>query len=205
MIIELTDLGKRFNGTWIFRHLQYRFSSPKHYAVTGPNGSGKSTRLQVIAGTATCQAGSVRYRDGDRLLDPAQQYRYFSLAAPYLELVEEMTLAEFLSFHHSLKGWIDGRSDREIMAAVGLEASSGKQLRYFSSGMKQRVKLAQAIFSDVPVVLLDEPATNLDEDGVQLYRRFVQEHCRDRLTIISSNDTVEYDFCEEKIDLRNYK
>ena len=71
--------------------------------------------------------------------------------------------------------------------------------------MKQRVKLAQAIFSDVPVVLLDEPCTNLDEDGIALYRTLINDYCRKRLLIVSSNDIHEYDFCDERIDIKDYK
>jgi ABC-type multidrug transport system ATPase subunit len=86
-----------------------------------------------------------------------------------------------------------------------LEKASNKQLRNFSSGMKQRVKLAQAILSDVPVVLLDEPCTNLDADGISLYHRLMNNYCADRLLIVSSNDEVEYKFCQHKISIMDYK
>src|SRR5436305_7280825 len=116
-----------------------------------------------------------------------------------------MTLHEFLNFHHKMKGWIPLLDTKQIILSLDLEKSAHKQLRYFSSGMKQRVKLAQAIFSDVPAVLLDEPATNLDENGVQLYKSLIEEYCKNRLVIISSNDKEEYSFCAECIDMMNYK
>ena len=71
--------------------------------------------------------------------------------------------------------------------------------------MKQRVKLAQAIFSDVPVVLLDEPCTNLDLEGIDLYQHLIKSYVRDRMLIVSSNDLQEYGFCEKRIDMVRYK
>ncbi len=209
MKITLIDAGKRFNRDWIFRHLSYEFSPRQHYAITGPNGSGKSTLLQVIAGAIGISEGSIgygaAYSPGGYEIPPDQVYRYFSLSAPYLELIEEMTAAEFLLFHHSFKPFLPSLPIPAILCAVGLEAAANKQIRFFSSGMKQRIKLAQALFSDTPVVLLDEPTTNLDTDGIDLYRRLIREYGNDRLVIVSSNDVLEYDFCEKVINIMDYK
>ena len=88
---------------------------------------------------------------------------------------------------------------------IGLTTAANKQIRYFSSGMKQRIKLAQAIFSDVPVLFLDEPCTNLDETGYKLYQSLIQNYAAGKLVIVSSNDKAEYHFCEEVIDIKKYK
>ena len=205
MKIELTNLGKRYNREWIFRNLSFQFGINKHYAITGPNGSGKSTLLQIIAGSAMYNEGEIAYHHLDKTIEPENIFKKISFAAPYLDLVEEMTLYEFLSFHGKMKNWIDLFDTKKIVFLLDLEKSAHKQLRYFSSGMKQRVKLAQAIFSDVPVVLLDEPTTNLDEEGIQLYKTLIENYCENRLVIISSNDKEEYSFCGECIDMMNYK
>lgn len=205
MRIKLTNLGKRFNRDWIFRNLNFQFDPGKHYAITGPNGSGKSTLLQIISGSAMHNEGSIDYYELDKPVVPEKIFQKISFTAPYIELVEEMTLIEFFSFHHKMKGWIDTFDNNTIISLLGLEKSAHKQIRYYSSGMKQRVKLAQAIFSDVPVVLLDEPLTNLDDDGISLYQSLIKEHCSSRLVIISSNDKKEYSFCDEVIDIREYK
>lgn len=202
MKITLIDAGKRFNRDWIFRRLSYEFSTGHSYAITGPNGSGKSTLLQCIAGAIDISEGAIRY-DGAAAIPGDQAFRHLSLAAPYLEVIEEMTVTEFLHFHSSFKPL--GCTVKEAIARIGLETAAHKQIRYYSSGMKQRVRLAQALFSDTPVVLLDEPCTNLDIDGIELYRLLIREHLQDRLLIVSSNDVQEYDFCEEKIDIRNYR
>lgn len=205
MTISLTNTGKRFNREWIFRHISYTFSPGTQYAITGPNGSGKSTLLQVIGGAITASEGQLQYQLNEATLPPAEVYKLAAIAAPYLELIEEMTLHEFLRFHHRFKPLKAGLTIREAIAAVGLEAATDKQIRFFSSGMKQRVKLAQAIFSDALLLLLDEPCTNLDAEGTRLYHRLIAQYGSNRLIIVSSNDENEYSFCKEQIDLRAFK
>jgi ABC-type multidrug transport system ATPase subunit len=130
-------------------------------------------------------------------------YQQISISAPYLDLIEEMTAAEFLTFHSSFKTLT--KSFTEILTAVGLEKAADKQIRYYSSGMKQRLKLAQAFFSDTSVLLLDEPTTNLDEDGIAIYKKLWKENTANRLVIVSSNDKVEYEECGEVIGIGEYK
>lgn len=202
MKITLIDAGKRFNRDWIFRHLHYEFSPAHSYAIIGPNGSGKSTLLQSIAGAIAISEGNIRYANGSAIL-PDDAYRFLSLCAPYLEVVEEMTVTEFLQFHAGFKPLI--LPIPAIIEKMGLATAAHKQIRYYSSGMKQRVRLAQALFSDTPVILLDEPCTNLDADGIALYRQLIAEHAGNRLVVVSSNDLQEYDFCEKKIDIRDYR
>jgi ABC-type multidrug transport system ATPase subunit len=204
MKISLINAGKRFNRDWIFRNIHFEFTTGTSYAITGPNGSGKSTLLQVIGGAMIMSEGSMKYEvNAEVHIDEA--FRYVSIAAPYLELIEEMTVTEFLEFHKQFKSFLPGITIKEIIGSIGLERAAHKQIRYYSSGMKQRVKLAQAIFSDVPCVLLDEPCTNLDAEGIALYHRLIQDHGTQRLVIVSSNDEQEYKFCTEKISITAFK
>lgn len=224
MTISLSDASKRFNRDWIFRKFSYDFIPDQTYAITGPNGSGKSTLLQVIGGAIALSEGKIRYgsrelgggsrevgvggRGGGRVqrdIPADEAYKYISIAAPYLELVEEMTAREFLNFHSKFKPLLPQCSIKKIIAVIGLEKAAEKQIRYYSSGMKQRIKLAQAIFSDTPVILLDEPSTNLDVEGIQLYHQLIQDYCVNRLVIVSSNDIQEYGFCKERISILDYK
>jgi ABC-type multidrug transport system ATPase subunit len=209
--VRLFNVGKRFNREWIFRHCSYEFNSGKTYAITGPNGSGKSTFLQVIAGATLHNEGTIEYHNGrttdneQRTILNEQHYTNISLAAPYLELIEEMTAKEMLDFHAGFKPLIKSLSIEEILQIVGLENAIHKQIRYFSSGMKQRLRLAQAFFSNTPVLLLDEPTTNLDADGIALYHTLISNYTKDKLVIVSSNVKQEYDFCEEVIEIEKYK
>lgn len=205
MHITLTNTGKRFNREWIFRNCSYQFHSGKSYAITGPNGSGKSTLLQVIAGATLHNEGSIEFNNGQRTTSNEQHYTNIAIAAPYLELIEEMTAKEMLEFHSKFKPLIQSLSIAAMLKTVGLENAINKQIRYFSSGMKQRLKLAQAFFSNTPVLLLDEPTTNLDADGIALYHTLISNYTKDKLVIVSSNVKQEYDFCEEVIEIGNYK
>lgn len=205
MQITLTNTGKRYNREWIFRHCSYTFTSGKNYAITGPNGSGKSTLLQVIAGATLHNEGTIEYNNSDKKISNEQHYANISIAAPYLELIEEMTAKEMLDFHSKFKPLIQTLPIEEMLKIVGLEKAVNKQLRYFSSGMKQRLKLAQAFFSNTPILLLDEPTTNLDADGVALYLSLVSNYTKDKLVIVSSNVKEEYGFCEEVIKIADYK
>jgi len=205
MKISLTDAGKRFNRDWIFRHLTYEFSAGQSYAIIGPNGSGKSTLLQVLSGSMHFNEGSAQWTIDNKQLANENVYNSISICAPYLEVVEEMTLIEFLNFHSGFKPFLSSVSSEKIISIVGLENAVNKQIRNYSSGMKQRVKLAQAIFSDVPVVLLDEPCTNLDATGIQLYHDLIDVYCKNRMVVVSSNDEVEYRFCKERLNINNYK
>lgn len=205
MTISVSDAGKRFNRDWIFRNFTYTFNHGEAYAITGPNGSGKSTLLQVIGGAITPSEGSVAYEKEGKNIDPENIYQHLSIAAPYLELIEEMTATEFLHFHQQFKTFLPSVSISDILSKVGLSNASEKQIRYYSSGMKQRVKLAQAVFSNTPVLLLDEPCTNLDIEGIGLYHDLVRDFCSNRIILVSSNDLQEYDFCKTTISIMDYK
>jgi ABC-type multidrug transport system ATPase subunit len=206
--ISLLQSGKRFNRDWIFRNFTYTFQVGTSYAITGPNGSGKSTLLQAIAGSLHLSEGKLDYHSieqNTRPVEPEKFYRYISIVAPNLELVEEMTAKEFLHFHQQFKPLLPSVTVENILMEVGLENAMDKQVRYFSSGMKQRLKLAQAVFVDTPVLLLDEPCTNLDKRGYELYHSLIDRYCRHKLIIVSSNDTQEMDFCTEKLNILDYK
>lgn len=215
MTISLSDVSKRFNREWIFRKISYRFTAGHTYAITGPNGSGKSTLLQVIGGAVVASAGKISYHlmpdagsghpNGGEGVEADDIFKYVSFVTPYLEVVEEMTANEFLHFHQKFKPFLPDISISEMLSIIGLEKAANKQIRYYSSGMKQRIKLAQGIFSDTPIVLLDEPCTNLDEEGIQLYHRLIESYCKNRLLIVSSNDIQEYGFCDETLCIMNYK
>ncbi|PZP49296.1 MAG: ABC transporter ATP-binding protein [Pseudopedobacter saltans] len=209
MEIILTDAGKRFNKEWIFKGLNYQFEDGKAYAVVGNNGSGKSTLLQCVAGATNLNQGECVWRQegfSEKTNTGERIYQYFSFAAPYLDVVEEMTALEFLKFHHSFKPLLSGVSHLDLLKEVQLENAANKQIRHYSSGMKQRIKLAMAIFSETPVLLLDEPCANFDQAGFELYKSLIERYTSNRLVIVCSNDPEEYAFfCDNTIDIRAYK
>lgn len=206
MYIRLQQLGKRYNRHWVFRKLDAELRAGQSVAITGPNGSGKSTLLQVIAGALQPSEGTMTWAGTEGEDIPAENhFKSVSVCAPYLELIEELTLAEFLRFHEKFKTWLPGLSQEKAIELTGLQEARNKQIRDFSSGMKQRVKLAQAILSNSPVLLLDEPTSNLDQKGIEMYHRWMQEFAKGRLVVIASNDETEIGFCQQRIHITDHK
>ncbi|MCE2656459.1 MAG: ATP-binding cassette domain-containing protein [Sediminibacterium sp.] len=201
MQISLQQASKRFNKEWIFRNLDYTFELGQHYALIGNNGSGKSTLLQIIAGYSSLTKGTIHWSDNDH----TTIFQQISFAAPYLELVEEFTTMEQFDFHATFKTLQSSISVNDIIERIGLKNSAHKQIRYFSSGMKQRLKLALAILSDTPLLLLDEPCSNLDKEGYTLYAELIQQFAQHKLIIVGSNDPQEYAFCNQQVNLMDYK
>ena len=199
--ISLIGAGKRFNKDWIFQSLDIDFEEGHHYALIGNNGSGKSTLLQIIAGFTTLTKGTIEWANADN----QSIYNQISIAAPYLELIEELTTLEQFEFHAKFKSLITSISIQDIIKLIGLSSATNKQIRYFSSGMKQRLKLGLAIFSDCPILLLDEPCSNLDKEGYTLYKQLIAQYAMHKLIIVGSNDPEEYAFCTKQINLMDYK
>jgi len=205
MTITLENIGRRFNREWIFRGIDHTFVSGKIYAVLGPNGSGKSTLLQVLNGSLAPSIGKISYFFDNKSVEAEDVYQYLSLAAPYLELIEEFTLAEMIDFHFKFKAYKVGINEETIIDLLAMPGNKNKMIRYFSSGMKQRLKLALAFCADTPMLMLDEPTSNLDSQGVDWYLSLVQKFAQNRLTIICSNQEHEYNFCDEQLSIVDYK
>ena len=206
MQIQVSAASKRFNKEWIFSNLNFSFTTGQHYALIGNNGSGKSTLLQIIAGSIGLTKGEIHWTNttGDAI-DSANVFQHISIAAPYLELVEEFTALEQIAFHQQFKPLQNGLSPIELLEKIGLSNAANKQIRNFSSGMKQRLKLALAIFDQAPILLLDEPCSNLDQEGIQTYHQFIQAYAMHKLIIVASNDPQEYKFCSQQVSLSEYK
>ena len=205
MKISLEHISKKFQRYWIFKDINYNFTAPGAYALLGANGSGKSTLLRIIAGMQNPSKGKLHVEVNGKHLEARELFPYISYCAPGMEIVEELTLRELLQFHFTFKKTLQGLSIEQIISTIGLKAAADKPIADYSSGMKQRVKLAQAFFSDTPVLLLDEPCTNLDNAGVEQYRELIETYTKRRLVIVASNDVREYFFCKEKIDVEAYK
>jgi ABC-type multidrug transport system ATPase subunit len=203
MKISLKNVGRRFNKEWIFKNISCDFSN-KSYAILGPNGSGKSTFLSIILGNLTPSEGEIFYNQ-DKEVAVENIYKYISFAAPYLDLIEEFTLQETIEFHFNFKKFAYGLNTNSIIDLLGLTKSKDKALKHFSSGMKQRTKLALACCADTPILILDEPTSNLDVQGIDWYLELMENFSRDKTILIGSNQNHEYSFCTEQLKITDYK
>lgn len=205
MQIEVQELGKKFHREWIFRNVDLTFAGNEAYVFIGPNGSGKSTLMLTLTGLLPPTKGNIIYKKDDQIIPDDEFYQHQSVVAPYMEVVEEFTLQELLDFHFSFKRPLPGLNVNHIMEAMYLERAKNKYIRQFSSGMKQRLKLGMAFYSQSTVLFLDEPCSNLDAGGIQWYRMEAQKALQNKLIIICSNQPYEYDFCEKVINIEQYK
>jgi ABC-type multidrug transport system ATPase subunit len=205
MNIQLKDISKRFGKEWIFKNINYQFESNEKYAIIGHNGSGKSTLLKVISNGLMPTLGSINYSiPHKRTLSDFEINQQIAFAAPYISLIEEFTLKELFTFHTSLqKLYI--QDFNQFLDIVELKAHQHKLLKNFSSGMKQRTKLALTILSKTDTLLLDEPTSNLDSKSIQWYFNLIEQYTKDRITIIGSNQSYEYEFCKHSINILDYK
>lgn len=205
MKIIAQNLGKKFSNEWIFRNLNYEFHSGESYTFVGANGSGKSTLLQVLSGFIPHSEGEIHYQIGEKNLEIDNYYKHLVIAAPYLELIEDFTLSEIIDFHVQFKPFKNNLSVSDFTNFVELPQAKNKALKFFSSGMKQRVKLGLAFWSDSEILMLDEPTSNLDIKATEWYLKNVQEHSKNRLLMICSNQPSEYEFCNNILNIQAYK
>jgi len=211
MTIKINQLTKRYNYQVIFKNIDYTFEDGSTYAVLGPNGSGKSTLLKVLSGFLTPSKGSVNYHKKNTQntqntqIENSEVYNQINYAAPYIQLIEDFTLDELLQFHFTFRKLLASINLEEFKNILQLKKVKGKFLNEYSSGMKQRVKLALALLTDSNIVLLDEPLTNLDEAGAKWYNHLVEQYLNNRLLIVASNRLDEYVFCKEQLNILDYK
>lgn len=205
MRIETRGLAKRYRREWIVRNVDLSLRAGEAYAVTGPNGAGKSTLLRLLSGHLTPSKGSIRFSENEVEFPVGEVYGRLSLAAPYMELIEELTLREALDFHQLFQPFSGSMQTGDILDLLAFSRAERKQIRHFSSGMKQRLKLVLALCSDTSVVLLDEPTTNLDRQGVAWYLGLVGQFASGRLIVVASNVEEDFSFCSHHIDILRFK
>jgi ABC-type multidrug transport system ATPase subunit len=205
MQIDLKGVGKKFRKEWIFRNLSLQFKPLGRYALVGHNGSGKSTLLQVVAGVQLPSEGEVAYTVSEQKLDVEQAVFNMSYSAPYQELIEELTAEEMFDFHFRFRRKQGEFSSKQFFEEIELLGAKEKMLKYFSSGMKQRFKLALCAYTEAQMYLFDEPTTNLDRQGVTWYKMLLNNKLSNKTLIISSNVEEEYEMCDQVINLLYYK
>ena len=205
MRVEAENISKRYRYEWVLKNVTASFSSHHQYAISGPNGSGKSTVLRMLSGHLTPTEGKITFFQQGKKMDVGDVYTHLTFAAPYIDLIETFTLREIIQFHTKFKKLQNQMSVSDFMDILALPKAKNKQVRHFSSGMKQRLKLGLAICSESDLLLLDEPTSNLDQQGIQWYRNLVDQFAHNRLLIIASNADVDFDFCSQRIVVTDYK
>lgn len=206
MRITMSGVAKQFSREKVFTGVDHVFEAGSRTALLGPNGSGKSTLLQVVAGALVPTKGTVEHALGEKPMEQDRVYREVSIAAPYLDLYEDLSLREAIATHARFKPFLPGITVKDVASTAYLEPHLEKPVSNFSSGMKQRLKLALAILSDTPLLLLDEPATNLDAEGIAWFRELLMRNVEGRTLLVASNRQAEETFgCESSVEIARWK
>lgn len=201
MRVVLKNAGKQFEKHWVLRDFNGEFSSPNAVAILGQNGSGKSTLLKMLSGYLQPDEGKIEFAESN-LIPVEKIYPKVSMAAPWMELIEEFTLIEILHFHSRFRNWVQPFDLQQLLDISELRHAAHKQLRNYSSGMKQRVKLMLAILTQSSLLLLDEPCSNLDAKAVAWYQQLLKAYLGNRLLFVASNHQADEIFsCTSRIEL----
>lgn len=199
LTVQLEKVAKRYDREWIIRDFNQELETGKCYGISGRNGSGKSTLLRLMSGHLSPTRGRVTFSSDGEILKPADIYPLISYVGPYIDVIEELTLEEMIDFHFRFKPLRPGLSLSGLPQEQGLERWKQRPIKTYSSGMKQRVLLGLALFSDTPMLLLDEPTTTLDTTAQEWFQEKLADHKAGRLVVIATNVEEDLAQCEEVI------
>lgn len=198
--IILNHISKKFYQYYLYKDICIDIEPKDKLVITGNNGSGKSTLLKIIAGLTSPSSGNVHYLLNTKELEKIQWHKYISIAAPYMNIPEAFTFPELLT--HLIHYRQFQKNHQELLDLSGLQQHLNKPIKYFSSGMKQRIKLLIAITDNAPVLLLDEPCSNLDSTSVEWYHSMIQQFALQKTIVVFSNSQPhEYFFCNKYFSL----
>ncbi len=204
--IHLQSVSKKYNREWIFKDLNLEIKPGSRLALLGTNGSGKSTLLQVISGYLIPDSGKVKFTSNNADVKEEIAHEHISFASPFLQLSEEFTLKEIIEHTAIYKPFLNGLNSTQVIDIIELKTASNKQLKHFSSGMKQRVKLGLAILAESELLFLDEPLSNLDANGVKWYQHMISQYAANKTIVVCSNTVKEeYSFCEKELNMADHK
>ena len=200
IVLRAENLTKKFNRKVIFENINFELSQGSSTAITGRNGSGKSTLIKIIANLLSSSSGNLHISENSEQVKKENFYRYIGFVSPYLNLYDEFTGKENLEIIADIRNIGHDNIDN-VLKRVGLFDRRNDHLKIYSSGMKQRLKIAFSILHNPQILLLDEPTSNLDTDGVGIVDDIAGEYKKDRILIVATNDAHEKSLCETEINL----
>jgi ABC-type multidrug transport system ATPase subunit len=201
MDLSIQKLTKAFNQQLVFRELTFHISSGSRFAITGPNGSGKTTLLKILSGGLLPSSGQVSYQLQGQWISEEQIYKYLHYVAPYNTVIEELTLPELFKLHQHLGLLRKFSAYQDWSSLLSYNFHPERQIKTYSSGMKQRIKLGLALLDDRALVLLDEPGSNLDAQGKAWFYGLIDKLNPTQTLIIASNESEEINLCTSGISV----
>lgn len=200
ILLKAVNLSRKFDRRPIFKDVNFELRPGSATAITGRNGSGKSTLIKIIANLLIQSSGTIDLYDGSEKIKKESVYRYMGFVSPYLNLYDEFSGYENLKIISDIRGSGHGNIDN-VLKRVGLFNRRNDILKIYSSGMKQRLKIAFSILHEPQILLLDEPTSNLDLEGISVVDDIANEYKKDRILIIATNDAHERSLCDREISI----
>ncbi len=205
--IILHDVSKKYTGKSILKNIHLELSLGEGYiAFVGENGSGKSTMLKIISGIIQPDKGEIKYFNvNNEAINTYELYENIAFVAPYIQTYEWLNIKESIDFHFSFKRLHSAIKKKDILSLLQLTDHIDKPVHYFSSGMKQKMRLGFALFSDTPFLFLDEPLSNLDEKNSEWFFENLKAFSNNRLVIFASNNEKELIHCKKHFKIKDFR
>lgn len=202
MQVEAKALHKDFGHQRVISGIDLTISSGDRWAIVGGNGSGKTTLLRLLSGLIRPSQGTVVWSEEAQFIPRETWTHRMNFAGPYVELIEELSLSELLKLHQGLRAFVSQLTSAEVEEISGLRVPANKPIRFFSSGMKQRLRLTLALLTQSDIVFLDEPTSNLDAAAIEWMQLLVEKYLEDRTLVVGSNHiAAELALCTQQLEL----
>jgi heme exporter protein A len=204
--IRAEAVRKNFGRRLIFENLSFGYSGHGVYGISGPNGSGKSTLVKIIAGITGPSSGKISHLEGTKEIIPEKLHNFIGFVSPYLIMYDEFSAVENLKFISEIRGIkYNSRRADELLEDFNIFSRKDDPVKAYSSGMKQRLKFAFALLHSPPLVILDEPTSNLDSAGKDIVYNMINRESADKIILIASNEENDLKLCSSIIELDQYK
>lgn len=205
--LNLSCIEKKFTNKTIFKNINIVLRNGDSLALMGRNGSGKSTLIKIIAGLLSPTFGKCFLKINEKKIDKEHLYKYIGFAAPYLNLYDELSAYENLEFFYIMKS-NEKKANPEylngLLEKVNLYNRKNDLVKDFSSGMKQRLKLAFSVLNSPILLLMDEPRTNLDNFGIDIAYSIIEEQRKKGILIIATNESEDSSLCDKSLFIEDY-
>ncbi len=199
------SINKTFGRRLIFKDISFNLNSSTIFGISGPNGSGKSTLVKIIANIISPSSGKLLHNLNGSEIKPEKLHNHIGLVSPYLVLYDEFAAYENLNYFSEIRG-ISFNKKRvdELLNKFLLFNRKDDLVKTYSSGMKQRLKFIFALMHSPQLIILDEPTSNLDDEGKEVVYELVKEEGSRNIVVIASNEKGDLSLCTDIIDLNNY-
>jgi len=202
MKLSVEKISKNFAEKKILRNISFELSPGMSAAIVGPNGSGKTTLVRIICGLIRPSSGEVKYIEDNKHILTEDIYIKIGFVGPYLELYEELTALENIMFFAKMKRVPNAiEKFSSLMNRLNLNGREDDQVKTYSSGMRQRLKYVFALIGDPEILILDEPTSNLDTDGIDRVYNIMNDQKKNNILLLATNDQMDLNYGDFQVEV----